>query len=97
MTALTIGTILAALLWRARPTSETVAPGATASSGTVNGGELDPATFSDAEMYARWQEAQAAVLQELDPAAFSDQEMYSRWRQAQVMPLPEPVRHPDWN
>ena len=43
---------------------------------------LDPAVFSDQEMYGRW--LQALQAQAADPAAFSDQEMYSRWLQAQA-------------
>lgn len=58
---------------------------------------LDPPTFADQEMYARWLRAQAAALQELAPATVSDAEMYQRWRQAQPAPVPDPVSHPDWN
>ena len=62
MTAVTVTAIIAALLWQLRPDSETGAPGATATIATVNSGELDPAMFSDAELYARWQGAQTARL-----------------------------------
>ena len=47
---------------------------------------VDPAAFSDQELYSRWLPAQAAAVQVPDPAAFSDQEMYQRSRHAAAAP-----------
>ena len=71
--ATTLAVLGGALLWQARPTSDTVAPAMTATVGTV----------SDQEMYSRWLQAAPAAAARSGHDV-SDQEMYSRWLQAQA-------------
>ncbi len=84
-TVATLAMLGGALLWQARPASEAAAPEATAIIGTVNVRELDPAMFSDAEMYQR---QQAAVRPE---AALSEMAVFIVGSQAEATRVLETV------
>ena len=80
--AATLAVLGGALLWQARPTSETAAP-TTTTVRTMNEGvaplgrlaERDPATFSDQEMYSRWLQAAPAAAARSGQDV-SDREMF---------------------
>ena len=94
-TVATVVVLGGALLWQARPASETAAPitSAPISSSTLDEGvaPLDGLAQQSRERQQTAAAAAAARVPVLDPAAFSDAEMYQRWRAVQVVAVPEPA------
>ena len=95
-TAATLALLGGALLWQARPSGEAATPRATASSSTSTVNEGGAPAVTDAEMYQRGQQAEAAPERTVNrvlvgseavaaaaPAGpVTDQEMYRAWQAA---------------